>query len=132
MAAQEYRQSTSKKIFNYRLARARNCIERAFGVLVARFQILFSRIQASPKTVDSIIKATVVLHNYIIDKRPVKIFSKQADRKCRLILDRCHGLRRMDSINLRFGARNSTRQNLAMRDEIKNYFVNDDVHSCGK
>ncbi|XP_063910359.1 uncharacterized protein LOC135127718 [Zophobas morio] len=53
------------KIFNYRLSRARLCIENAFGILVSRWRIFHRTINALPQNVDGIIKATVCLHNYI-------------------------------------------------------------------
>lgn len=50
-------------IFNYRLSRARRVIENAFGVLSARFRILRTPILGSEPLVQSIILATVALHN---------------------------------------------------------------------
>ncbi|CAI6373816.1 unnamed protein product [Macrosiphum euphorbiae] len=52
-------------IFNYRFSRARRCIENCFGILVARWRIFSKVIIASEATANGIIKATVVLHNFI-------------------------------------------------------------------
>lgn len=54
-----------KKIFNYRLSRARRTIENTFGILSSRWRIYRKPITMNPKYVDSIIMATVCLHNFI-------------------------------------------------------------------
>ncbi|XP_046406063.1 protein ANTAGONIST OF LIKE HETEROCHROMATIN PROTEIN 1-like [Ischnura elegans] len=52
-------------IFNYRLSRARRVIENTFGVMSNKFRIYRKPILASPETVDLIVQATVVLHNWL-------------------------------------------------------------------
>ncbi|XP_067203340.1 uncharacterized protein, partial [Linepithema humile] len=57
----------SKKVFNYRLSRARRVVESAFGILAERWRIYRKPIISSIANAKKIVQATVVLHNFIIN-----------------------------------------------------------------
>ena len=54
-----------KRIFNYRLSRARRCVENAFGVLANRLRVFRQPIALEPAKVVCITKAACVVHNYL-------------------------------------------------------------------
>ncbi|KAJ8913893.1 hypothetical protein NQ315_005690 [Exocentrus adspersus] len=54
-------------ITQYMLCRARRVIENVFGILAARWRIYRKAIIASQPTVIAIVKATICLHNYIMN-----------------------------------------------------------------
>ena len=56
------------KIFNYRLSRARRCIECAFGILLAEWRILTAEIDVSVLNCEQMIKTACLLHNIIIEE----------------------------------------------------------------
>lgn len=58
--------SRAKKIYNYRTSRARRIVENAFGILAARFRIYRTQINMSTKNIESVVRATCVLHNYLM------------------------------------------------------------------
>lgn len=55
-----------KSVYNLRLSRARRVIENAFGILAARWRIFRRPIIAKEDNVESIIKCTICLHNFIL------------------------------------------------------------------
>lgn len=55
----------SKRIFNYRLCRARRIVENAFGILAQKFRIYFRKINSQPGNVENIILTTCILHNFL-------------------------------------------------------------------
>ena len=53
------------RVFNYRLSRARRCIENAFGILSAKWRIFYRPITGNVDLVKVIVAATVCLHKYL-------------------------------------------------------------------
>lgn len=59
-----------KRIFNYRLSRARRIVENAFGILASRFRVFLAPSQLSEKNTEKIVLASCVLHNFLREKSP--------------------------------------------------------------
>lgn len=62
--------SYEKKIFNYRLSRARRIVENAFGILASRFRIYHTQLNIEPENIEKLVMATCVLHNFLIELVP--------------------------------------------------------------
>lgn len=60
--------NTLKRIYNYRISRARRVVENAFGILAARFITFKTAINLSPPNIESVVMASCALHNYLIEK----------------------------------------------------------------
>ncbi|XP_064626593.1 putative nuclease HARBI1 [Lineus longissimus] len=57
-----------RRIFNYRLSRARRISENVFGIMAHRFKVFQSAIRVQPDKVEHIILAVCVLHNFLRTK----------------------------------------------------------------
>lgn len=53
------------KVFNYRLSRARQTAECAFGIVASRFRVFRKPFEIKVTSVVSVVKAACVLHNYL-------------------------------------------------------------------
>jgi len=108
--------NNEKKIYNYRLCRARRVVENAFGILSQKFRIYNRRIIAKPENVDVIILTTCVLHNFI----------KKYDGKLTYIRDNIQSnednlsLTTLTNIPVQGG--NATRWAFYIRDIYKDFF----------
>ncbi|XP_069820334.1 uncharacterized protein [Dendropsophus ebraccatus] len=58
------------RVFNRRLSRARNFVECAFGIMTSQWRVFTTALQLKLATVDMVIKAACVLHNYLRDYAP--------------------------------------------------------------
>ncbi|XP_067616207.1 putative nuclease HARBI1 [Eurosta solidaginis] len=58
----------SEKIFNYRLSRARRCIENAFGILSTKWLCLRKILFCTPQRAQEIVSACCFLHNFLLNK----------------------------------------------------------------
>lgn len=114
-----------KYYFNKRLSRARRVIENAFGILVAKWRILLTTLHMLPSNADKVIKATVVLHNFVKLNDAAYCGSDYVDvynPNDELISE---GLWRSEATPLtncrHVGSNNSSANALQMRDELKKY-----------
>ncbi|GFR86328.1 hypothetical protein ElyMa_002464700 [Elysia marginata] len=60
-----------RRVFDYRLSRARRCAEHAFGLLVQRFGIFKTAINLTPEKVTKLTLAAVALHNFLISNKDI-------------------------------------------------------------
>ena len=54
-----------KRVFNYRLSRARRVVESAFGILASRFRCFCRPLLLQHKNATAFIKGAVVSHNFL-------------------------------------------------------------------
>ena len=64
------------QVFNYRFSRARQPVECTFGILASRFRVSRKPFQIKVDSVDSVVKAGCVLHNYL---RNHQLFESSVD-----------------------------------------------------
>ncbi|KAL2099463.1 hypothetical protein ACEWY4_005943 [Coilia grayii] len=106
-----------KRVFNYRLSRARLVVECAFGILSSQWRMYRRVIGASPATAEVCVRATCVLHNYL---RVMTLRRKETSAGYRQPgeggADDClQGVSRM-------AANNATREALRVRAQFASYF----------
>nr|CAI5845001.1 unnamed protein product [Callosobruchus analis] len=56
---------SSKRIYNYRLSRARRMIENVFGIMTSVFRIFRTPILLNPEKANVIVQTCVLLHNFL-------------------------------------------------------------------
>ncbi|XP_070380725.1 uncharacterized protein [Dermacentor albipictus] len=58
--------SETRKVFNYRLSRARRCVENAFGIFVSRWRCFLGTVSGDVALLTDMVKAAVRLHNFLL------------------------------------------------------------------
>ncbi|XP_040178942.1 putative nuclease HARBI1 [Rana temporaria] len=99
--------TTPKKIFNYRLSRARRLIECTFGILSGKWRIFHSAIQLSVENAQLAIQACCVLHNVIREKEGISV--EEEDE--------------VDLPSVRFTGLRPNNSAITMRDNFTNFFM---------
>ena len=142
----------NKRIFNYRLSRARRIIENSFGIMASKFRIFRRPIIANPEKVTKITKAACCLHNYLKISESCSPSSQRhycppgyadhEDRSGNLIpgnwrLQPSEGIHDIQ----RLGSNTFTRSAAEMRDAFMDYFISthgsvswqiNHVRNCGR
>ncbi|KAM4045321.1 uncharacterized protein ACNLHF_009133 [Anomaloglossus baeobatrachus] len=57
--------TNERHIYNYRLSRARRVVENAFGIMANRFRVFHTSINLKLESIDSVVLACCVLHNFL-------------------------------------------------------------------
>lgn len=119
-------------VFNYRLSRARRVIENTFGILVSKWRVLRQPIVAKIETVDAIVKAACVLHNFLRrrdgvsnDRRYIAQGEVDVDDDGRLVRGSWRQEAAGDGLtNIgRLGANNPARGAVDLREQFARFFV---------
>lgn len=102
-----------KKIFNYRLSRARRNIECSFGILSNKFRIFHKPMNVNVELAVCIVKACCILHNFIRVRDGFNFENTLS----------IEGLENVNEVNIRNN--NVTRSGNTIRDKFANYFISD-------
>lgn len=96
-----------RRIFNYRLSRARQILENAFGILSNRFRILLNTINLSPEKAETITLTCCILHNYLTTTSPAYTEDNEESN--------------LENLSLQGGC-HSSRDAITIRDKFCQYF----------
>lgn len=112
-----------KRIFNYRLSTARRMVECTFGILTSQWRIYRRPINASLDTAGHIVKATIVLHNFLRQKsfnNDSWFNTSNIEDEIACIEQRAGALQNINNI----GSNTNTREASQIRNNFTTYFNN--------
>ena len=61
-------EADQRRLYNYRLSRARRCVENAFGIMAQRWRIYRGTVGCAPERVSTLVRATCALHNFVRER----------------------------------------------------------------
>lgn len=116
-----------RSIYNYRLSRARRVIENAFGILSTRWRILRRPMILNPQNACAVIKATCVLHNFLM-RTNTSMYCPESFVDCDLGMGKfSNGEWRNSSISSMLHdtshSNRCSRSSLDLREKFANYFL---------
>lgn len=103
--------SNKKRIFNYRLSRARRYIECTFGILSNKWRIFHRPLNVSKELAIYIVKACCVLHNFVRTRDGHRVHEDSNS----------DGIQNVENFGRQQGGRGANR----IRDFFADYFVSD-------
>lgn len=124
--------SLEERIFNYRLSRARRCVECAFGILVSKWRCLDAKLELTPQNTDFIVMACCILHNIVIREERLVYGEKAVDsfreyylkvKQAALAAKKAEQAANNTDTTTRQQYNNPTVRAKKVRDAFKQYFV---------
>nr|XP_055053261.1 uncharacterized protein LOC129438525 [Misgurnus anguillicaudatus] len=107
-----------RRVFNYRLSRARLVVECAFGILSVRWRMYRRVIATSPEVAEVCVKATCVLHNFL---RMKTLEGGRCAHRAELTIDPSSASDALRDAP-RMGSNNATRRAIEFRETYCAYF----------
>jgi len=124
--------SREKRVYNYRTSRARVVIENAFGILVARWRILLTKINCFPENVEKIVLPAIDLHNFIkLNSSEGSSYCSEGfvdteDADCNIHPgDWRKEINDATTNNSKLSSNNAGQTNFAFRDRLMHYFMHE-------
>lgn len=114
--------SMDKRIFNYRLSRARRIVENAFGILAAKWRIFRRPMALKIDTADKVVQAACCLHNFVRSREGIARGQLDHENNDGIVEPGNWRQNEIGWSNLARRGNNSTREAMEMREQFKQYF----------
>lgn len=116
-----------QEIYNYRISRARRCVENAFGILGAKWSCTNTKFYCQPDKVKKIVAACCLLHNFLLNRSPETYIPDEFKDSYREEGDFTHATWRRNSGTDRpqiipNNGRNLFQQGNIIRDNLQHFF----------
>ena len=105
-----------KRVYNYRISRARRTVECAFGMLAKKFGILQTSMETSVEVSEAVVKSICVIHNFIQHENNFNYFPSDD------VHDATHSYPSNSSL-IATRSNRATTEAMAARNSLKEYFI---------